>query len=268
MSDALYNEVNFLTEDDQLFGESLYRTIKAEFDLIRYWQSMTKLFGYEARTVLDNYIALSLRKLLCDKESLILKVCPDFKMPPLSGREFRCPGEEGEMQLVEINPDITIESESEWISLDLWLNEKIAWIEKDVTNIPDAYSNRFYSLLAKKLSSTKFTTFFECKHDGKDIIWCLKNPQTDKQKIYELLKDNGYYDLRIRTLIKHIADKNGAHLDDKKSIWVRMANQSSDIYTSAMSAFATQMMYAATKQIEGLSDYFDVPQLMEKNINR
>jgi len=40
MSDALYNEVNFLTEDDQLFGDSLYRTIKAEFDLIRYWQSI------------------------------------------------------------------------------------------------------------------------------------------------------------------------------------------------------------------------------------
>ena len=81
MSDALYNEVNFLTEDDQLFGDSLYRTIKAEFDLIRYWQSMTKLFGYEAhKDGISNYIALSLRKLLCDKESLIFKVCPDFKI--------------------------------------------------------------------------------------------------------------------------------------------------------------------------------------------
>ena len=265
MSDALYYEVNFLTEDDQLVGERLCRTIKAEFDLIRSWQSMANLFGYEARKVLDNYIALSLRKLLCDKESLILKICPSFKMPPLTGKEFRCPGEEGEMQLVEINPDITIEPESKWIPLVVWLNEKIAWIEKDVTNIPDAYSNMFYSMLSRKMPTKKFTDLFECKYDGNDKIWCLRNPQSDKQKIYEMLKDNGYYDLKIRTLIKHIADKYGAHLDDKKSVWIRMANQSSDMYTSAISAFATQMIYVATKQIEGLSDYFSVPQQMEKH---
>lgn len=88
------------------------------------------------------------------------------------------------------------------------------------------------------------------------------NPQSDKQKLYNILKDNGYYDLNIRTLIKHIADKYGAHIDDKRSVWVRMANQSSDIYTSAISVFATQMIYAATKQVEGLGDYFVVPQMM------
>ncbi len=263
MGIVLNGEVNFLTEDDRMSGDSLCRVIKTEFDLIRSWQGMATIFGYEARRVLDNYIALSLRKLLCDKDSLILKVCPNFKMPPLVGNEFRCPGENNEMKLVEINTNIRIKPESEWMALDLWLNQKIAWLEKDVTSIPDAYSNRFYSLLAQKLATNKFTDLFECRFDGADRIWYLKNPQSDKQKVYDILKDKGYYDLTIRTLIKHIADKNGAHLDDKKSVWVRMANQSSEMNTSAISAFATHMMYATTKQVDGISNYFVVPLMME-----
>ncbi len=263
MGIVLNYEVNFLTLDDQLFDDKLCGMIKTEFDLIRSWQGMITIFGYDAIRVLDNYIALSLRKLLCDEESLLLKICPNFKMPPLVGKEFRCPGENDEMKLVEINTSLRIKPESEWIALEKWLDQKIAWIEKDVTSIPDAYSNRFYILLAQKLATNKFTDLFECRYDGKDRIWCFKNPQSDKQKVYNMLKDKGYYDLTIKTLIKHIADKNGAHLADKRSAWVRMANQSSEINISAISAFATQMMYAATKQVAGLNDYFVVPLMME-----
>ncbi len=263
MGFVLNNEVNFLTEDYQVFGYSLCRVIKTEFDLIRSWQGMATSFVYEARKVSDNYIALSLRKLLCDKESLILKICPNFKMPPLDGHEFRCPGENDEMKLIEIHTNIRIKPESEWMVLNEWLNQRIAWIEKNVTSIPDAYSNRFYSLLAQKVATNEFTDLFDCSLDGADRIWYLKNPQKDKQKVYDILKDKGYYDLTIRTLIKHIADKNGAHLDDKKSIWVGMANQSSDVNISAISVFATHMMYAATKQVDGLRNYFVVPLMME-----
>lgn len=264
MSNVLNYEVNFLTEDNQLCGDNIYKNIKAEFDIIILWQSMAKLFGYEARTVLDNYIALSLRKLLCDKGSLLLEVCPDFKMPPLLGNEFRCSGEDGEMRLVEINTNVTTAPQSEWITLDKWLNQKIAWVEKDVTSIPDAYSNRFYSLLVKKMSTNSFTNLFQCRIIENDKIWCLKNPQSDKQKLYDMLKEKGYYDLTIRTFIKHIADKKGAHLDGGNSVWIKMSNQSSDSFTSAISAFATQMIYAATKQVEGLRDYFVVPPQIEK----
>ena len=52
---VLNGEVNFLTEDDQMFGDNLCRVIKTEFDLIRSWQGMATTFGYEARTVLDNW---------------------------------------------------------------------------------------------------------------------------------------------------------------------------------------------------------------------
>lgn len=256
---ALNYEVNFLTEDDHLVGKTLCSAVKAEFDLIRTWQSMEKLFGVEARSILDNCIALSLRKMLCDKKASILKLCPHFKMPPLTGEVFNCPGENDDMKLVEIHPYISIKPESEWISVDEWLNESIAWIEKDADSIPDAYSNRFFSLLTQKLTDKKFFELFECVNSGNDRIWCVKN----KREVYEILKANGYYNLTIRTLIKHIADKNGAHLDDKKSIWIRMANDSGGSGISAVSAFATHMIYAATKQIDGLHDYFIVSPVME-----
>lgn len=267
MDNILNYEVNFLTEDDQLSGYLLSNTIKKEFDFIRSCQGMSTLFGYDAKSALDNYIALSLRKLLCDKESLIRKICPSFRMPPLSGKLFICNGEKDDMKLKKIETNIVVKPESEWISLDEWLNEKIAWIEKDSSSIPDGYSDSFFSMLSNKIAQKDFTDLFECIYLEKDIIWKIKNPQRDKQTVYEILRSYGYYDLNIRTLIKHIADKNGAHLDDKKSLWIRMANDSSDINTSAISAFATQMIYAATKQIVSLKDYYTVPQMMEITIN-
>ena len=57
-------------------------------------------------------------------------------------------------------------------------------------------------------------------------------------------------------MIKQIADKYGAHIDGKRSLWIRMASQSSSSGMSAISVFATHMIYAATKQVKGLEDYY------------
>ena len=73
--------------------------------------------------------------------------------------------------------------------------------------------------------------------------------------MYSILKEKGYYDLTIRRMIKFFADKQGAHLDDKKSSWFSLANSGKDWRYSAISAFATHMIYAATRQIHGLKDY-------------
>ena len=88
-------------------------------------------------------------------------------------------------------------------------------------------------------------------------------PQNEyKETVYSFLKDKGYYDLTIRRMIKFFADKQGAHLDDKKSTWFELANSGKDWSYSAISAFATHMIYAATHQIYGLKDYLLVnPQL-------
>ncbi len=63
---AINYEVNFLTEESGLNREGMIKVIKSEFDLIRLWQGMIRPLGCEARSVLDCFEALSLRKLLCD----------------------------------------------------------------------------------------------------------------------------------------------------------------------------------------------------------
>ncbi len=106
--DISTGEINFLTEDRTFQGINAINEIETEFDLILLWWSMMAPFGIDARKILDRFMALSLRKLLCDKNSLLRKVCPTFKMPPLNGKVFKCPGDNNEMALTEIHPSMKI----------------------------------------------------------------------------------------------------------------------------------------------------------------
>ena len=64
-------------------------------------------------------------------------------------------------------------------------------------------------------------------------------------------------------MIKHIADRQGAHMQKSNSVWIKATNQGKDVGYSAISVFATQMMYAATKQIKELSNYYVTELIME-----
>ena len=187
-------------------------------------------------------------------------------MPPLEGCHFDCPGEKNDMRIHAIHPDIRIKPQDEWILLDEWLDTKIAWIDKGIDDIPIAYDYRFFYNLEEQISNAKFTNCFiknTAEIDGRTIeIWKVK-PQTEyKETVYSLLKEKGYYDLTIRRMIKFFADKHGAHLDDKKSVWFSLANSGKDWRYSAISVFATHMIYAATRQIQGLGNYLIInPQI-------
>ncbi len=139
------------------------------------------------------------------------------------------------------------------------MSQKIAWIEKDASNIPDAYSDDFFKSICSRHGNDEFCKLFECQkydRDGEKVkIWVLKDKKNGKQLAYESLKKKGYYELTIQRMIKHIADKLGAHLDDSNSIWIGIANSAEDYYKSAISVFAMQMIYAATKQIKELEHY-------------
>lgn len=254
-------EVNFLTEESVLNRDGMIRAIKAEFDLIRLWQGMIRPLGYEASTVLDCFEALSLRKLLCDEKSMIKIVCPDFKMPPLDGTVFNCPGDEDSMKLVAIETNMQVKPREEWIPLNEWLNERIAWIEKGINDIPEAFTDWFYMMLYRKLSKYGFAELFYSENIDNKRVWILKEDNSYKEKLYTLLKDNGYYDLTIGKMIRHIADKKGAHLDAKRISWIGMENRSNVQGYSAISVFAIHMMYAASLQIHELKDYFEISPL-------
>lgn len=259
-------EVNFITAD-KLYRSSIIEEIKTEFDLVRMCQAMIKPFGLDARRTLDRFIALSLRKLLCDDESLLKRVCEGFKMPPLVGDPFYCDGENNEMRIHEIHPDILIKPQAEWILLGDWLKEKIAWIDKEIDDIPEAYEDRFFHMISDKIGNESFVNLFveeEIEENGtQKKIWRLKEYEKNKEKVYNILKKKGYYELTIRTLIKYIADKKGAHLEAVKSHWIGMANTGKNWEHSAISVFATHMIYAATKQIKELSDYLEINPMIE-----
>ena len=144
------------------------------------------------------------------------------------------------------------------------LQERIAWINRGPEDIPDAYGDWFYHMLLKPLKKDGFDMFFRPdKDEACHRIWIFKNPSKDKQRVYEMLKNAGYYDWTIRTMIKHIADTQSAHMDKTRSIWISAANQGKESGRSAISTFASQIIYAATKQINGLGDYLLVEYVSE-----
>ena len=259
-------EVNFLTGTE--FGRSgMIQSIETEFDFIQMCQGMIKPFGTPARVLLDRFIALSLRKMFFGGSPLLLAVCPDFKMPPLSGKLYNCPGYDNEMKFFVNQPSIKIKPYDEWIPLHDWLNEKIAWIAKGADDIPDAYGDGFFKMIEKRIGNNTLRKFFERKmivEDGNNIIvWEINDPTTNKSIVYNYLRENGYYDLTIKRLIKTIADKKGAHADAIKIDWVEQSNMSTNWNCTAISCFATQMIYAATKQISELKEYMDINPMIE-----
>ena len=258
-------EANFLTLE-RIREDNIIQAIESEFDFVQLCQSMIKPFGSQARDYLGRFIALSLRQFLCENNSLLRKTCPEFKMPPLEGDHFDCPGEKNDMRIHVIMPDIRIKPQKEWILLDKWLNIRIAWIDKSIDDIPIAYDYRFFHDLEEQISDKRFTNCFikgDTEIDGRTIeIWKVRPQQEYKETVYSILKEKGYYDLTIRRMIKFYADKQGAHLDDKKSTWFSLANSGKDWRYSAISAFATHMIFAATRQVHELKNYLLInPQL-------
>jgi hypothetical protein len=196
MSDviALRYEVNFLTIEEMGRSQKI-SSIEAEFDFVQMCQSMIKPFGLEARESLDRFLALSLRKLLCDENSLLKSVCPEFKMPPLTGVSFSCPGEQNEMKLFEVRPDILIKPRKDWISLADWLEERIAWIDKQADDVPDAIEDRFFQKIIKRIGTDSFKEYFlrdVIEIEGKEaVIWRLRDPCVNREKVFNILKEKG-----------------------------------------------------------------------------
>ena len=265
--EVFYGEINFLTEE-RMSRTEMITELRHEFDFICFCQALMNPYGIEAKKMLDKFIALSLRKLLIDGGSILLKVCPDFKMPPLTGHVFDCPGENQEIRMQAIMTEIHVKKQEEWIPVDEWLNQIIAKIDKTAADIPILISDIFFQKIMRATGNrTDIQNCYQAEEieDGGKIntIWRLKKPEENQAEVFAILKEAGYYDLSVRRMIKHISDKQAAHVDQGKSVWIGMENASKDHRQSAISAFATQMIYASTKQIKELTDYWNVHPIME-----
>lgn len=251
------SDMNFVFEFD-LSRNGMIKEILKEFDTIRFCFSLNEGATDEHRMLLDRIMVVSIRKLLCDKKSVLFKVCPDFKMPKLEGNEIII----NESFLHMILTNIGMDSVDDWITADDWLQQRIAWFEKDITTFQNVFDEILFKQICDRIRSDK-QCFIDCftetsQLDSEGNIINVKRVKDDKHRpfIYSKLKEIGYYDLTLYSFLKHLSDKRGAHIDVGFSPLMDIMNKSIHKGLSAVAVFALHMCLAATKQIPELQNYW------------
>lgn len=245
-----------------LSRHGMIEEIRAEFDIVKVGLLQKDNNDFSSN-VADRIIVMSLRKLLCERnknKSVILTVAPDFKMPRLIGREV-----ELNDKLKVILPPYEMSPMADWIPLDEWLDQKIAYFDRSVDNLPDAIAASTFTSILNKLSKadknqlSSLMNLQDIEFRGEiESCYVINNPdyREDREIIYELFKKAGYYDLTLFNFIKHLADKRGAHIDLAIAPMITVINGSHKSGWTAVKCLALQMIYAATHQITELKDYW------------
>lgn len=254
-------ELNFITEF-KLSKNGMLAELKKEFDIIRLAITQMEEIGSDHKELIDRIVVMPLRKIMFENQHtpLILELCPNFKMPPISGISF-----EGEDKLhIELAPYSFGQIEN-WIILEEWANQKIAYFDKDVSDIPDVIPNMTFQLILNKLKrqeKAEFQQLFtsvEIEYKGEQIVGYGRVKPEDilsNKKIFELMKKVGYYDLTVYDFIKHLSDKRGAHIDMGIAPLVKAINGDKENKFTPIICFGLQLIYASKKQISGLDDYW------------
>lgn len=260
-------ELSFVMELD-LGRRGMIKEIETEFDIIRLCLVELKELGKEYLPMFDRILVMPLRKLLCEQNSVLLKVAPDLKLSPLIGREI-----ELDNKMKMIRPNLTIASKDRWIPVDQWLAQNIAWFDKSVSDLPDMIPDFVYETILnkfKKADKAIFEPLFEAKevtYHGTLTKIHTRVDATDSTKnetIYSLLKKIGYYDLSMYNFLKHLSDKRGAHIDIGHSPVVEMVNAPiTDIITPVL-CIAVQTIWAVKNQVPELANYWPEMEIPEE----
>lgn len=131
----------------------------------------------------DRIIVMPLRKLLCESSSVLLKVCPDFKMPPLLGFTAQI----SDNQTI-IRPPFATEPMEKWILVKQWLEQNISWFDRDAASIATMIPKYCYEDIIKKLGGRQYKAIkpqFEALYYSKQVeykgqvteVYCKKNPE-------------------------------------------------------------------------------------------
>ena len=139
-------ELNFVDEFN-LSRNGMIKEIKQEFNIIRLCLLESQELNEQYQSVLDRIIVMPLRKLLCEKASVLLNVCPTFKMPLLDGIEVRC----GDGQHIVHTP-LRIGSIQTWIPVEEWLKQNVSWFDRDVESIAQMLPKYSYEYILNKLT--------------------------------------------------------------------------------------------------------------------
>lgn len=264
-------ELNFVFEFELSRG-GMIEQIKKEFDTIRLCVSSLSKFGAEYNDLFDRVLSVSLRKLLCEERSILLKVCPDFKMPRISGKEMADNDDEEKFHMRYVS--FYVDEADNWLPLSDWLAEKIAWIDKTEQDLPYGFDIHTFENIKRQVNSLNkkqkgvlntFLSYFAEEeielHGETQKIWKIADPTNQQiiQHIYSILKEIHYYDLTTYAFIKEMADARGAHIDTGMVPMAMVVNKSEIPGFSAIAILALHMMEAACHQIPELSDYLPEP---------
>jgi len=260
-------ELSFVMEFN-LGRNGMIKEVVTEFDIIRLCLTQLDELGKEYLPMLDRILVMPLRKLLCEKSSVLLKVIPDLKLSPLTGKEI-----ELENKMKMIRPNLTIAPQNQWISVDQWLAQNIAWFDKSVSDLPDMIPDFVYENILNKLKKADKSTF-ESLFEAQEVMYQgslskihTRIDATDVAKnniAFSLLKKIGYYDLSMYNFLKHLSDKRGAHIDIGHSPVVEMANAPiTDVITPVL-CIAIQTIWAVKHQVPELANYWPGMEIPEE----
>lgn len=263
-------ELNF-AEEFNLNRHGMIKEIETEFNIIRLCIQEMEELDAEYHPMLDRILVMPLRKLLCENGSVLLKVCPSFKMPPLEGLQTVLEDEQ-----VLIRPPYKVKEVVQWIPVGEWMEQSISWFKRDVNVMAEIIPSHTYENILNRMNGKRFKSL-KSQFDGfykKELaeykgevleVYCKLNPMDAdaNQKISEILDEIGYNRLSIYDFIKHMSDKRGAHIDVGHSLVVGLVNSKDVIGFTPIHYFAIQMIYAAKVQIPELAGYWEeMPELV------
>lgn len=249
-------ELNFIEEVD-LSRNGMIREIKTEFDIIRFCLSNMDAYKLTAREMLDRIIIMPLRKLLCEKRSVLIKVCPDFKMFPLDGQETAL--NDG---LHAVLPPLGFMAQDKWLSMEDWKAQKVAYFDRTEADFSGWMSIHVYNAVCNALKGEDKKYFVvqmqqdDKMYDGNEYKGYSVACDTEKSNVYALMEKTGYNSLNLYDFIKHLSDKRGAHIDVGSSILISIFNKPGKDGYTLVECLALQMILAAEKQVPELSDYW------------
>ena len=274
------SELNFLFEFE-LSERGKVEQIERELDVIQFYIGLLNSLEKKSYDTFDYLIVMPIRKLLCEEKSILREVCPDFKMPKFDGEVHVFDDENLQSKLRIKVTHFVVDPQKEWISLDDWLQSKIAWLDKTSDDVPIGFDEHIYQTIRNKVNKlnkiqkgiiSEFDSFFRLEEmemrDGnkcKVYRFVDREDEQKKERLFCILKQTGYYDLTLYDFLKGIADGRGAHIDKSMSPILKLVNITPYKGMSAIMVLAVQTMYAIAKQVKGLEKYLpqDFPQ-MEK----
>ena len=183
---------------------------------------------------LRKVIATQLRLLLVDrKNSLLYKIDNNITLPPLKNNYKKSLDD-----LYWIDLDDMFDDKVDEIPLQQWLEQNVYYFDRDINNLPKIFDDIFFTQIIDKFENGDKEFIKNCfkekeidiPNQGITMHYLLKEnlSDKDKKKLLELLNSKGYNNLTIGNLIKLVADKEGAHLDDKSPIGLLFSDINED----------------------------------------